>query len=97
MKLVAITSCATGIAHTYMAAEAIKRKCQEKGINCKVEMQGALGIEDEISKEDIENADIIIIASDIGISKAERFEGLEEKIKKFSPHEIVINTDIIFK
>lgn len=42
MKVVAVTSCATGIAHTYMAAEAIKRVCKQKKSMCKVETQGAL-------------------------------------------------------
>ena len=53
MKIVAITSCATGIAHTYMAAEAIKKECKKKGYACKVEMQGALGIENKLSEKDI--------------------------------------------
>ena len=46
MKIVAITSCATGIAHTYMAAEAIKKECKKKGYECKVEMQGEMCIRD---------------------------------------------------
>ena len=41
MKVVAVTSCATGIAHTYMAAEAIMKVCKERGYKCKVEKQGA--------------------------------------------------------
>ena len=48
MKVVAVTSCATGIAHTYMAAEAIQKICKQKGYKCKVEKQGALGIEDKL-------------------------------------------------
>lgn len=40
MKVVAVTSCATGIAHTYMAAEAIMKVCKERGYKCKVEKQG---------------------------------------------------------
>ena len=48
MKVVAVTSCATGIAHTYMAAEAIMKVCKERGYKCKVEKQGALGLEDKL-------------------------------------------------
>ena len=58
MKIVAITSCATGIAHTYMAAEAIKKECKKKGYACKVEMQGALGIENKLSEKDINESQI---------------------------------------
>lgn len=74
MKIVAITSCATGIAHTYMAAEAIKKVCKQMGYECKVEMQGALGIENKLKDKDISEADLIIFANDVGIAKEERFE-----------------------
>ena len=53
MKVVAVTSCATGIAHTYMAAEAIMKVCKERGYKCKVEKQGALGLEDKLRDRDI--------------------------------------------
>lgn len=89
MKIVAITSCATGIAHTYMAAEAIKKECKKKGYACKVEMQGALGIENKLSEKDIKTADLIVFANDVGISKAERFDAYKDKIVRHTPHQVI--------
>ena len=53
MYLVAVCSCPVGIAHTYMAAANLKKAAQKKGIEIKVETQGAQGVEDEITAEDI--------------------------------------------
>ena len=97
MKVIAITSCATGIAHTYMAAEAIMKICKEKGYVCKVEKQGALGIEDKLRSRDIKEADLIVFANDVGITKAERFKGYEDKILHTKPHEVIKNPEIIFQ
>ena len=97
MKVVAVTSCATGIAHTYMAAEAIQKVCKANGHKCKVEKQGALGIEDELKAKDIEEADLIVFANDVGITKAERFKGYEDKILHTKPHEVIKNPEIIFQ
>lgn len=95
MNLIAITSCATGIAHTYMAAQAIQNVCKEHAINCRVELQGALGIEDRLSKDEIESADVIIFANDVRIKDEERFDGVRDRIKSFSPHDIIKNPKII--
>ena len=89
MKIVAITSCATGIAHSYMAAEAITKTAKKKGHQVKVEIQGALGIENQLSKADIENANVIIFANDVGITKLERFADHKAKIIQTSPHEVI--------
>ena len=97
MKVIAITSCATGIAHTYMAAEAIKKECKKRGFDCKVEMQGALGIENKLSEKDIVNADLIVFANDVGITKAERFQAYKEKVVKYTPHQVIQKPDIIFE
>lgn len=97
MKVVAITSCATGIAHTYMAAEAIKKVCKQKGYECKVEMQGALGIENKLKDTEIAEADMIVFANDVGISKSERFDAYQDKIKKLTPHAVIKEPNIIFK
>lgn len=97
MNIIAVTSCATGIAHSYMSAEAIKKVSKANGHKCKVEIQGALGIENKLSQKDIDGADMIIFANDVGLSKAERFDKVpKEKIKKFSPHEVIKNPSIIF-
>ncbi|MDD5791763.1 MAG: fructose PTS transporter subunit IIB [Erysipelotrichaceae bacterium] len=97
MKVVAVTSCATGIAHTYMAAEAIKKICKERGYECKVEMQGALGIENQLKESDIKNADLIVFANDVGVSKSERFNAYKSKIKQTKPHAVIKDPSIIFE
>ncbi|MFT0846200.1 fructose-specific PTS transporter subunit EIIC [Actinomycetaceae bacterium L2_0104] len=73
--LLAITSCPTGIAHTYMAAESLEAAAKEKGIELHVETQGSGGI-DPFSPEVIAKAGAIIIAADVGISGRERFAGM---------------------
>ena len=77
MKIVAVTACATGIAHTYMAAEQLQKMAKTLGHQIKVETQGALGIEDELSDSDIRQAQVVIFAADIEVEKSERFEGLK--------------------
>lgn len=74
MKILAITACPVGIAHTYMAAENIQKAAEELGVDMKVETQGSIGVENELTDADIASADGIIIASDKDVSK-ERFAG----------------------
>ncbi|MGF1699501.1 fructose-specific PTS transporter subunit EIIC [Photobacterium makurazakiensis] len=80
--IVAITACAAGIAHTYMAARALEALVQEHGFNVKVETQGSIGAENILSEEEIAAADVVIIASDIEIELA-RFAG--KRIYKTRP------------
>lgn len=61
MKIVAITSCSTGIAHTYMAAENLEIAAKEKGYEIKVETQGSIGAENILTLEDIQAADAVVI------------------------------------
>ena len=63
MKIVAVTACPTGIAHTYMAQEAIEKECRNRGYEVKVETQGSMGIE----QEEIDEADAVILAIAVGI------------------------------
>jgi fructose-specific phosphotransferase system IIB component len=77
MKLVAVTACATGIAHTYMAAEQLEKTAKALGIQIKVETQGAMGIENELSDNDIKQAQAAILAADIEIERVERFQGIK--------------------
>lgn len=70
MKLVAITSCPTGIAHTYMAAEALAIAAKEMGIEIKVETQGSVGAENVITQEDLKEATAVIIAADTNVDKS---------------------------
>lgn len=97
MYIVAVTSCATGIAHTYMAAEAIKKICKKNGHKAKVETQGAMGIENQLSAKDIETADYIIFANDVKVSKSERFDGFEGKIKETTPHDVIKNPALVLE
>lgn len=76
MKIVAVTACPSGVAHTYMAAEALERAAKAKGIDIKVETQGSIGIENKITAEDVKNADVAILTKDMGIKETERFNGL---------------------
>ena len=73
MKMVAVTACPTGIAHTYMAAEKLEEAARGLGHVIKVETQGAMGVENELSQGEIDAAQVAILASDIGIEQVERF------------------------
>ena len=74
MKIVAITACTAGIAHTYLAKEKLLNAAEELGYQCKIETQGSIGVEDELTAEEIAEADVVILATDIRVSK-ERFKG----------------------
>lgn len=76
MKILAVTACPSGVAHTYMAAEALEKAAKAKGIEIKVETQGQIGIENRITSEDIKGADIVILTKDMGIKEVERFKGI---------------------
>lgn len=73
-KILAATGCPTGIAHTFMAQEALEQAAKAKGVTIKVETHGQIGIENELTLEEIAGADAIIIAADKDV-KAERFAG----------------------
>ncbi len=73
MNIVAVTSCPTGIAHTYMAAEALEQAAKEAGHTIKVETQGAAGAT-PLTPEEIAAADVVIFAADVGVRDRERFE-----------------------
>jgi fructose PTS system EIIBC or EIIC component len=73
-KIVAITGCPTGVAHTYMAAEALKKTAAILGHELKVETQGAEGVKSPLSPADVAAADVVIVASDIHVDM-QRFAG----------------------
>lgn len=75
MKIVAITACPSGVAHTYIAAEALKKAAIAKGHQIKVETQGQIGIENEITQNEANDADVVILTTDIGLKNTERFNG----------------------
>ncbi|HFI0583106.1 TPA: fructose-specific PTS transporter subunit EIIC [Streptococcus suis] len=72
--IVAVTACTTGIAHTYMAEEALKKQAAEMGVDIKVETNGASGVGNKLTAEDIKNAAGVIIAADKAVDMP-RFSG----------------------
>ena len=73
-KVLAVTACPTGIAHTYMAAESLENKAKEMGISIKVETNGSGGAKNVLTREEIEKADCIIVAADKKVDMG-RFDG----------------------
>ena len=88
LKIVAITSCPTGIAHTFMAAEGLEQGAQSQGHAIKVETQGSVGAKNTLTAEDIAAADLVIIAADTQVDKT-RFAGkrLHEASTKAAIHD----------
>lgn len=79
MKIIGVTSCPTGIAHSEMAAESLESAAEDRDLDIKVEVRGSMGAENELTDEDIEEADVLILATDISVP-TERF-GEMERIK----------------
>jgi len=73
-KIVAITACPTGIAHTYMAAEGLERGAKKLGHTIKVETQGSIGVENRLTEGEIAEADLVVIAADTKVDLS-RFTG----------------------
>ncbi|HJF30474.1 MAG TPA: fructose-specific PTS transporter subunit EIIC [Sporosarcina psychrophila] len=73
-KILAVTACPTGIAHTYMAAQKLNEKAKEMGISLKVETNGSSGVKNRLTDAEIEGADAIIVAADTKVEMA-RFNG----------------------
>ncbi|MFM6974408.1 MAG: PTS fructose transporter subunit IIB [Agromyces sp.] len=74
MKIVAVTSCITGIAHTYMAAEALEQAAKKNGYEIRVETQGSAG-SSPIPQSFIDEADVVIFAADLEVKQKNRFNG----------------------
>lgn len=75
MKLVAVTACPSGVAHTYLAAESLEIAAKNNGVEIYVETQGSIGIENELTADQIAAADAVVLTKDIGIKNEERFKG----------------------
>lgn len=75
MKLIAVTACPTGVAHTNIAAIALEKAAKKLGYEIKVEKQGALGVQNRLTDEDIKNSDAVIFAVDQKVIDEERFSG----------------------
>ncbi|WP_122627576.1 PTS fructose transporter subunit IIB [Lucifera butyrica] len=75
MKIVAVTACPTGIAHTYMAATALEKAAKKLGHSIKVETQGSIGVENKITAKEVAEAGVVIFAVDVAVKEEERFKG----------------------
>lgn len=73
-RLLAVTACPSGLAHTYLAAEALQKAARSRGLDLKVETNGAMGVEHPLTSEEIANADCILVAADRSVPMA-RFVG----------------------
>lgn len=73
-KIVAITACPTGVAHTFMAAEALEQEGAQRGHQIKVETRGSVGAKNQLTAQEIQDADLVIIAADIEVP-LDRFDG----------------------
>ncbi len=94
MKIVAVTACPTGIAHTIMAAEALKKVGNSMGHEIQVETQGAEGVKDALAPEAIASADLVVIAADIHVDPA-RFGG--KPLYAVSTSEAIRNTKAVIE
>jgi len=73
MKMVAVAACTSGIAHTYIAREKILTAAKSLGWDAKVETQGTIGTENELTTGEIRDADFVLLAVDIAVGGKERF------------------------
>ncbi|HGM3507165.1 PTS fructose-like transporter subunit IIB [Clostridioides sp. ZZV15-6383] len=95
MKIVAVTSCPSGVAHTYMSAESLELSAKKFGIEIKVETQGSSGIDNELSPKEIEEATCVILTNDVEIRNMERFKG--KKVVRMSVSDIIKKSDALIK
>lgn len=92
-KIVAVCACPAGVAHTFMAAENLEVTAKKKGYEIKVETNGASGIENGLTEDEIKNADYVIIAADTKV-EMDRFKG--KKLLERSVSDAVRNIKEIF-
>ncbi|OCN06358.1 PTS fructose transporter subunit IIB [Erysipelotrichaceae bacterium MTC7] len=92
MKVVGVTSCPSGVAHTYMAAESLTLAGKKLGIDVKIETQGGAGVENELTQKEIDDAACVVLSNDVAIRGIDRFKnkkvvqmGVGDLIKKAEP------------
>jgi fructose-specific PTS system IIB-like component len=95
MKIVAVTACPTGIAHTYMAAEALENAAKKLGHKIKVETQGSIGIENKITQKEIDEADVVIFAADVAVKEESRFK--DKPIYKVEAQKAIKNAKAVIE
>lgn len=94
LKVLAVTACPTGIAHTYMAEESLYKSAQKLGINIKVETNGSSGVKNKLTHDEIEKCDVIVIAADKNVEMA-RFNG--KKVIVVDTKTAIRNSDELLK
>ena len=97
IKVVGITSCSAGIAHTYMNAEAMVKLGKQYGIKVHIEKQGQLGPEDVVSQEEFDSADAIIICCGVTPIGPERFEKYAQKTITLDFNEVLKRPQIMIE
>ena len=95
MKIIGVTRCPTGIAHTYMAAERLEITGKKLGHEMHIETQGSQGTENTLTKQQIADADYVIIAADVAIEGIERFGG--KKVYRTSIKPVLKDTVCVFR
>lgn len=93
-KIIGVSACPAGIAHTYMGAESIEMAAKKLGYEVKIETNGASGVENQLTEEDIQEATAVIIAADTSV-EMERFRG--KPLIEVSVGEAIRNADAILK
>lgn len=93
-KIIGVCACPAGIAHTYLAAESLEKAATAAGLECKIETDGAGGIENELTKKDIKNADAVIVAADT-VVEMDRFIG--KPLMEISVSEVVRNGEKVIE
>lgn len=93
MKVVGVTSCPSGVAHTYMSAEALEQAGKKYGIKVIIETQGGSGIENELKQSDIDEAFCVILSNDIEIRNKDRFKG--KKVLQMGVSELISKAESI--
>lgn len=76
-KVVAVTACVVGMAHSRLAAEALRKAAKKDGIDIQVELHGYAGVENPVTKEQIDAADGVLWACDVAFPGRERFDGVQ--------------------
>src|SRR5699024_11606340 len=90
VKIVAATGCPTGIAHTFMAEESLKKAAEKLGVDIKVETNGQDGVQHQLTKQDIQEADGVIIDADKEVDDG-RFKNIQNN--NISVSKWIINTE----
>lgn len=95
MKIVGVSACVAGIAHTYVVKERLISTAQKRGHQIHIETQGVVGQENKIPDNAIEEADVVILATDVSISGRDRFIG--KRIIEVPTKTVVQNCEALIK